>query len=253
MSTQYVCELYYETAKIDWRQLMKMSVANLGFLPNVMTMYLEDSMLEEIAYNENILFSLPLSSDIPEIIVRHRLYNELSDNPWFKFGPSEGNFVSLRWSNNNLNFLISESISKFLTLEGFTAGYAFNYNDAWEQNAKASERDIVDFALFPGQFKYTCGMQFMAAPLMWFGKPFFQIVNKETLLNFTGADDDSSESRDVVCIELFDLYDNPAYDQNRERQRHFSSFVGLDDAVTHFEEKNFVDAAEALKFFLSKE
>lgn len=251
MSTNYICELYYGNEKLNWQELMRISLDNLGFVPGIMTIYQADRMLEEVDFNESLLLSLESQKDIPEVTLRAHSYDETQDNPWFRIGSSDGKFVSLKWSNTNLDFLLKAYILGFLKLKGFTAGYAFENNDVWEQNAKASEQGRSNFTLFPGQFIYTCGMQFMAAPLMWFGTAFFELVSKQELLKFPGAYV-NDVSNDIVCIRLFDLYDDPCKDKNRDRQKQFWSFFELEKIISQYEEKNSVDASESLRSFLAK-
>lgn len=253
MNTQYTCELYFDKEKINWQELIKVSIQSLGFIPNIMSIYVTmDKMYENIAYDQAFLFSFFSGKEEPGITIRHHIYDEDQVNPWFKFGATEGRFVSLKWSNINLDFLLSENILRFLNTDGFTAGYAFDNDDVWEQSKAAKEKGEWDYNIYPGQFKYVCGMQFMAAPLMWFGKYFFDIISKEKLLKFNKAYKKEKSTTDLIEVSLFDLYDSPEKYPNRIHQKNFWSFFELDIIISKFEKDNSIDAVQSLKDFLTK-
>ena len=108
MGTQYICELYFDKGKSNWQELLRISLHNLGFIPNVMSIYITlNKMYEEVPYDEDFLLSITFEKDAPGIIIRNHTYDEEGENPWFRFGDSEDKFVSLRWSNTNLDFLLS--------------------------------------------------------------------------------------------------------------------------------------------------
>jgi hypothetical protein len=253
MSVQYICELYFDKHKSDWQELMKLSLHSLGFIPNVMSIYVTmDKMFEEIPYDENFLFSVLSKEDEPGITIRHHIYDEDSENPWFRLGDTEGKFVSLKWSNTNLDFLLSENIEQFFKMDGFTVGYAFDNKDIREQSREATEKGGGDYTIYPGQYKYVCGMQFMAAPLMWFGKPFFEIISKDKLLKFNKAHIKGQMMHDLIEVELFNIYDSPEKTENRINQKSFWSFFDLGKIISKFEEDNAIDAVKSLKDFLAK-
>jgi hypothetical protein len=252
MSVQYICELYFDKHKSNWQELLRFSLQNLGFIPNVMSIYVTmDKMFEETPYDEDFLFSVLSEEDEPGISIRHHIYDENSENPWFRFG-TEGKFVSLKWSNTNLDFLLSENIKQFLKMDGFTAGYAFDNKDIREQSREAKEKGEFDYTIYPGQYKYVCGMQFMAAPLMWFGKNFFEIISKDKLLKFNKAHINEKLVPDLVEVKLFDIYESPEKTENRINQKNFWSFFNLGKIISKFEEDNSIDAVQSLKDFLAK-
>lgn len=254
MSGQYICELYFDRDESNWQALLRAALKDLGFIPNIMSIYMSlDEMYEEVPYNEEFLLSISFGKNVvPGISIRNHIYDEEGDNPWFRFGDTEGKFTSLKWSNTNLEFLLSEKIEYFLKMDGFTAGYAFDNKDVSEQSRKAKEKKESNYTLYPGQDKYVCGMQFMAAPLMWFGKPFFEIINKDKLLEFNKARINEKLLPDIVEVELFNIYESPEKMENRISQKNFWSFFDLGKVISKFEEDNSIDAVQSLKDFLAK-
>lgn len=249
MNIQYVCELYFDKKKSNQQELMKLALQNLGFKPNIMSIYITmDEMYEEVSYNEDLLFSILFKEDDSGITIIQHLYDENTTNPWFRLSKIEGDFFSLKWSNKNLDFLLTEIITSFLKMDGFAAGYVFDNKDVWEQNKEAKENQNLSKD-YPGQFKYVCGMQFMAAPLMWFGKSFFEIISKDELLKFSKA---QKLNTDLVEVKLFNIYESPKKIENRQTQKSFWTFFELDKVVNKFEEENSIDAVQALNDFLSK-
>lgn len=255
MNIQYVCELYFEKGKSNQKELMELVLHShsLGFTPNVMSIYVTlDEMYEEVSYAEDFLFSLLSREKDSGVTISQQDYDENIVNSWFKLSRIEGNFFSLRWSNENLNFLIQKNIADFLKMDGFAAGYIFDNKDVWEQSRIAKENKSSRSIDYPGQFKYVCGMQFMAAPLMWFGKPFFEIISKDMFLEFNDANIDEQLSPNIVEVKLFDVYDPPTKGANRDKQKQFWTFFDLDKVVLKYEKDNAIDAAQALADFLKK-
>jgi hypothetical protein len=250
MNTQYICELYFDKETSDQQELMKLALQSLGFIPTIMSIYVSmDEMYEEVSYSEDLLFSVLSKEDDSGITITQHIYDENTTNPWFRFGKEEGKFVSLKWSNENMDFLLAEKITHFLKINGFAAGYVFDNKDAWEQSREAKENSELSSVNYPGQFKYVCGMQFMAAPLMWFGEPFFEIISKDELLKFSKA---QKLNTDLVEVKLFNIYESPEKSENRIAQKNFWTFFELDKVVTKFEEENSIDAVQALNDFLAK-
>jgi hypothetical protein len=251
-NSQYICELYFDKNRNNWQHLIRMSITNLGFLPNVMTIYLNDRMFEDIPYNEEFLLSILSEEDIPGITIRNHIYDETVEDIWFKLVDTKWEFVSIKWSNTNLDFLLSGNLANILKIDGFVAGYVFENNDIWEQSAKAKENKESNYTVFPGQYKYVSGMKFMAAPLMWFGKSFFEIISKDKLLSFDMAYIDELKYSNLVKVKLFDIYDSPDKPENRLKQKEFWSFFDLDKVISKYEEDNQVDAEKSFKDFLTK-
>lgn len=254
MDNQYVCELYFEKNKCSQDELLTFVLRNFsfGFTPNLMSIYVDvDEMYEEVAYDEKFLLSaISKEKNLGIKVIKH-IYDENVSNPWFKLTKIEGEFFSLKWNNKNLDFLLHENIEKFFKKRGFTAAYVYDNKDAWEQTRIAKEKNNSNSINYPGQFKYVCGMQFMAAPLMWFGEPFFDIVSKDRLLKFENSYLDE-KLPNIIKVILFDLYDSPERNDNRQNQKQFWTFLDLEKVASKYEEENSLDAVQALNFFLRK-
>lgn len=252
MNIQYCCELYFENEKSSREKLLRLGLQNLGFSPKIMSIYVNaGEIYEEVSYDEDLLFSIISRENDCGIKITQDLYNENTISLWFRLSEIEGRFFSIKWSNINMDFLFFGKVGKFLEMDGFTAGYIFENKDAWEQtrDGQVKEYGSLNFNNYPGQFKYVCGMQFMAAPLMWFGSPFFKIISKRELLSFKQA---KELNTGVVQLNLFDIYDSPKIDENRRAQREFWCFFELDKVISKYDKENHIDAVQSLNNFLSK-
>ena len=244
MNSNYLCTLYFDKSSVQLKDLLKTSQKMLGFSPELMTIYIStDKMFENISYDENFLLRI-LSENPLSIKLMNQSYNIESDNLWFRI-KTEGDFISASWSNKNLNFLLTNDIYQFFRLPGFVAGYAYNNDDVFYQtnDAKTALKDN-----YPGRSKFTCGMQFMAAPIMWFGDSFFKNISKSKLLEFKKT---SEIIPGILEIKLFDLYESPQNDENRSIQKYYWSFFDLESVIANFEKIYNSDPHQALRDFLS--
>lgn len=240
------CELYFNSAKSNVEELIKISLNTLGFTPTAMTIYINwDELYEDVVYDEIFLYSL-LSQNPISIEIRNQVHDELDENLWFRI-KNEDKFISLIWSNNNFDFLLTEKSFQLIKMKGFIAGYIYNNEDASNQTSEAKTSLTFDANKYPGQIKYVCGMQFMAAPLMWFGEPFFEIISKDELQKFKKA---RKLNADLIEIKLFDIYDLPQKTENRNSQKEFWISFELDKVVDKYQKENDVDAVQALNDFL---
>ena len=65
MKIQYICELYFDNEKSSQQELMKLAVQSLGFIPNIMSIYVNmDEMFEEAKNDPTIII---VKSSVPDL------------------------------------------------------------------------------------------------------------------------------------------------------------------------------------------
>jgi hypothetical protein len=152
-------------------------------------------------------------------------------------------------------------MTNFLSNPNFICGNCCDNGDRCEQSKKENEYFIntdpknpyeiekivekYDLSKHWGRSENTCGLEFMAAPLMWFGENFYRIIPKQKLLEFRFASLISIEEVELVHVKLFDIYDSPAKELNRAIQKEFWSFFNLEEVVAKYKKENeIVDSLE---------
>ena len=112
--------------------------------------------------------------------------------------------------------------------------------------------EILDTSEHWGRVEKTCGLQFMAAPLIWFGRSFDLIISFEKLTSFKFSTIVSINGNDVIQIRLFDIYDLPSIEKNRDKQKEFWKFFDLKNVIQKFQKNNEISAVESLEAFIKR-
>ena len=235
----------------------------LGFEPKYMTIFFDEfeKSLDDIVYNEEYLFKL-LRKRPGTITIKSQLYDEdtRETNHWFRFGlsidsPFGLDTCSLEWSNTSLNFLVeSDKFIIFLNSQNLIYAYCYDQYDCMNESNNRIDSfireypnrpyklakdhlddDVIDISEHWGRYVSTRGITFLAAPLMWFGEEYFKIIPKEALLKFKGASIINYPSFNLVHIKLFELYDDPAKTDNRQRQKDFWKTLDLQKKAEQYE------------------
>ena len=107
--------------------------------------------------------------------------------------------------------------------------------------------NIIDVSEHWGRSEKACGLEFMAAPLMWFGHSFFYIIPKVDLLSFKYEAITLSQFEDIVFIKLFDLYSLPSKDENRIKQKEFWLSLGLKEKINNYEKTHSIHLDQWVK------
>ena len=71
----------------------------------------------------------------------------------------------------------------------------------------------------------------MAAPLMWFGERFYKIIPKDRLVDFSYSSLTIISSIELISIKLFDIYDLPEKQENRQKQKEFWIYFNLNNVI----------------------
>lgn len=98
--------------------------------------------------------------------------------------------------------------------------------------SKTFNRKIIDIEYNPGHTHYANGIWFGSCYMMWFGRPYYQYIEKEKLKNFRNCYENVELDNEVIRIRLYEnLWD---YDKKASRkiQWDFRRSIGI-DAVAH--------------------
>lgn len=258
---RYICNLLYEYSESNFITIFKQALNTLGFEVKYMRVLFDEfeKPLDDIPFDKEQLLRI-VKRKPNNITLKQQLYDEKNreNNNWFKFGlnvesPFGLNTCSLEWSNTCLDFLLKEkAIETFLEIPNLIYCFCYNQYDCLNQTDERIQTfiknypgqqcqvvknqtgdDVVDVSEHWGRYISTRGITFMAAPLMWFGKEYFKIIPKESLLKFTGAH--AIDDGDIIYVKLFDLYAAPTNHKNRERQKDFWQAFNLQKKAEQYE------------------
>lgn len=241
--------------------VLKESLNVFGFTPNVM--YVDSEELSaDVTYSEDMLISL-LNKDFSKIHILNKEYDESEDYYWFRItNHKDYNILQLEWQNINIDFLLnSHSLTMFLSNPNFICGNCCDNGDRFEQSKEEHEYFIntdpknpyeiekivekYDLSTHWGRSVKTCGLEFMAAPLMWFGEHFYRIIPKQKLLEFSFSSLMNIDDVELVNVKLFDIYDSPSKEHNRKKQKEFWEFFNLENVIAKYKKENeIVDSLE---------
>lgn len=264
----YSCILHFTFSPENTEQLLNNAIKSLGFPPSIMYIKIDnENTLEDVPFDEHLLFSL-LSKEPTTIQLMNREYDDNESYYWFKLRiDKEYNIIRAEWLNSSLDFLLSSSsINHFLQSANFLSGNCCDNGDRHEQSRGMIEYFInknvknpndvekieekIDVSKHWGRSVKTCGLEFMAAPLMWFGEKFYTVIPKDKLIQFKYSKYTSVEGTEIVTINLFNLYESPAEPENRSKQEEFWKFFKLESVISDYESKNEIDPIQALNSIL---
>jgi len=221
-------------------RLWKWAIENINFTPRYMSIYIsEDFFLDEIDYNYLDMMNYLMSEDVGSIHILNSL--DTDDNfAWLKLKTSAiFNFCEISWYDGKFDFLIkNESFKEFICIPEFINGACYDSHDVFSQsnnNLNYQERNnpqikwkvikdpmgfaVADISQNWGREISFYNLNFLVAPLMWFGKLFFQIVRKDILLASGYVYTISFNEIEVLNLVLFDLYNQDIDSLRKEQKR----------------------------------
>jgi len=250
--------MFYSFELHELKSLLKEAFKVLGFTPNIMTIYADlDQIIEDKPFNETLFFSF-LDKNPTKLQVTNKIYDENGD--YFRFSLTinkDYNISLLNWSNCNLDFLIKkEYFNFFLGSSFFICGYCYDINDSFFQTTEDVDyfkfnlptqpyktrknylgEPVIDVSKHWGRIERVCGLEFLAAPLMWFGLEYFKIISKEELLKFRFSSEINLLNNNIIQIKLFDIYDSPMIPENRNKQKEFWDFFKFEKKLNIYKER----------------
>lgn len=159
--------------------------------------------------------------------------------------------------DRELYFPSNSEIEVIINHQGFTAGYLYDedyevvQSTAYSNNyshrnypvhilnsVKETPYHINEFnekqydvKNNPGKMDLIGHCWLMAAYKMWFGKPFFEIVPKAKILNFTDAHEIKELEDGKVFVQLFEKIEESANDVNMEKQRKWRKWLEFEKLI----------------------
>lgn len=114
--------------------------------------------------------------------------------------------------------------------------FAYNQFDAERRTGKTN---YFKYLLNPqsrwGKKVMVGNMPFIAAPIMFFGKAYFDTIPKEDLIKVPNSQEIRINEQEVISIKLFDLYENP--NLNRDFQKKYWKITSLSQRINKYKEK----------------
>lgn len=272
---EYSCDLYFDMVDMaNINELLHIALDNIGFNPCYMSIYYGfNGMVEEVKFDKDLIFS-KVNEELQAIKIINKIYDENSAD-CFVFNlriDQTYKTVCLTWTNSDMDFLMEGVLDNFLRFKNFKFCDCSDLRDPSRQSqsnidlfkmyypnvsfkTKKGEfgDKIVDTSDHWGKLIAELGVIFIAAPMMWFGEGYFDIISRKELTSFKY----SSKYKDfdhIVFINLFDLYDNPEKPENRAKQKEFWKYFNLEkriDNIVKEKNKNF-NPEEALQDLIKK-
>ena len=125
--------------------------------------------------------------------------------------------------------------------------FAYNQFDAEQRIEKTNYlKFLLNLQSRWGKRVMVKSIPFIAAPVMFFGKAYFNIIPKEILLKVPNSQEIRINEQNIVTIKLFGLYENPNY--NRNFQKRYWKITSLSHRIKKYQEKvSSVDAITQYK------
>lgn len=242
----------------------------LGFTPSQMNINFDTGKsLLDIKYDGSKLLKNISNNCVTAFTLKNQNNSteDRTDLKWFRFQADYlyVKVLSTEWNNIDVYSLIeNDEFMKLISLPSFICGFAYDSDDAFMQSntilnlyepkspsdtPKTKKNDlnqiVVDTSENWGRIERTLGIDFMAAPLMWFGSPFFDLIDREKLLKFPYSV--VLKSLDLVFVKLYEVTDSPQMDKNRACQERFWRFFDLVNVIENYKQKIKIDPEEWLK------
>lgn len=261
---KFSCSILYKFNGDEFSGLFENALNALGFEPIYMDIIFDEfsSSLDDIQYDSDYLRRL-LKKNPSTVMLKNKMYDAdtgTTDYYWFRLKlildtPYKEQFCSFEWSNTSLDFILNDNfLNQFLDYKNLIYCYCYDQYDCMNQSNTSvinphfetswepgeTSRDLIlndtnDISQHWGRYIKSLEFTFMAAPLMWFGEEYFKIISKEALLKFKDASIINYPSFSLVHIKLFELYDDPAKTDNRQKQKDFWETFGLIKKAKQYE------------------
>jgi hypothetical protein len=265
---KFICSLFFEgIEKSKISQIIAFQLRLLGFIPK----YLKAGE-KEISYDLNALIEWIEMGERSIRIMSESSINS-STNYWTLFEFDENyKVLSLYWCNNNMDFLVDkEDFIKLLSSGKFLYRVCYDMSDAFNESCTNIEyvknvigkkkisttKDqfgdlIVNISNNCGRKERVNGLEFIAAPIMWFGSRFNEFISWQDILQFSGSECVKTKGGEYVLLKLFELSDDPSLEKNRKRQCQFWEFFNFQKVIKNYAERTAIDLDAYMKDLIEK-
>lgn len=252
---RYTCVLYFKYKYSDISAVFTNAVLNPGFSPALIDVYINNESNPQfgVRYSEDALTKF-LESKASFILIKSGEYVEggIDFSISLKIN-HDYDLCQITWNCNKLDFLFEKnSIDTYIMHDNFFYGYCCNSNDMLKQSnddidlfeidypgesyktIKQKGRKVVDISENWGRSQMICGINFLAAPKMWFGIHFYKIIPKEKFILFPLAKLMEFNGTERIHVSLFDLNDSPSISSNRDKQKLFWHFFDFQKVIIDY-------------------
>lgn len=252
----YACELLVNIKKTQIIDLVKLAIDQLSFSPDRMDVFFNMFVRDKqgLRYDKTYLLeNLSIEDDL-EGITSLSLYPKKSSvanaRPFFR--ASLGHIQNsnqlrckLEWiANEKINqklHLENEPMSNLLSIASLIYCYYFDQSDVHDQTRQENSSDNW------GKRLRTGGFEFLAAPLMYFGRDCDPIIPIKSLEVYPEAQTIKIRGQKVIKISLFDIHEDASSKVNRKTQKLFWRTLNLVELVEDIESRNKTNAIEEYK------
>lgn len=266
---KYSAKFFFKHDLTELIRLTEKCLEIMDFPPKLMTIYgYEKNEAKDIPYERSILLK-SIKNRATSITIQNQEYDSsLSETlVWFRITIDQSYFFnwSFEWNNISLPFLNEHTLfDNLIKSPKFICGYYYDYIDVFWQSNKMliylsnQEREseslkttknqfgdiILDTSNNWGRSENAAGIDFMAAPLMWFGSGFFDVISFEKLGMFEKSE---KVGENIIFIKLFNIEEDPNSIENRLLQKKFWEYFSLVKQIEDYRNKNQIDLSQWLK------
>jgi hypothetical protein len=136
--------------------------------------------------------------------------------------------------NGIIGYAVSENDQKWQNttdIEEFIKANMSIENLKFTQHHIKKDRLIIDKESFPGHNHFIGYLWFGSAWKMWFGKKYYEYIEKEKLLKFNGCYEKKELKNSSLSITLYKNVLDYDLSENRQLQWGFRNIVGMDEVA----------------------
>lgn len=263
----YFCELIIKVSIQRLSDLLSGVIELLDFEPIKMHISYNEFKNPKfyIQYDKDYILNNLSKSEVDGGITSFSLYDQShtdeNTNPFFRFSLSDATLneelvkCNFKWiAYKKLDWLINdEFILKRLLQEDVELVYLItsNQHDVYAQTrAHESEKNsnFISKLLSKknwGRREIVNGIAFIAAPLMYFGKAYDEVISIKYLQAYEKARKININSKEIIKIEIYPLYSNPK--EYRNEQKDYWKMMNLSKKIEDYEKLKKRDFTEYLK------
>ena len=260
--SRYTCSILIQYEDDKLLSFVSDIIEVLGFTPLYYDIFYDDLKVNErlnLSFDRAKILELFTGSENIRLIKIKGSDDDFSDlNNWFRIilnrstKENIGETVLLEWSiNGNIDFLLeSNFFINIINNKSLFYCYCYNQTDAAKQsnthynkygeNPKGIKvvtdqfgNKIIDISKNWGKSITVHSLKFVAAPYIWFGLAFENILSLERFKKFEFTNKISDNG---VFIKLFNIYESP--EQHRKIQRKFWNFIEKNKIIETYEKDN---------------
>ncbi len=261
---KYSCEVKLLVELSFLRNFLREILHETQFIPYRMDVHyneFKDSTFQ-VSFEEEFLIknmALKEMGGITSFTVYDKYYQTENPTPFFRFRLNDVSisttvFCTLEWiSFDTLEWFINKEVFSRLLSSKVSLAYAYLYDqkDAFDQNKISTKRGFGLRSLVHesdwGKKVIVRGYTFMAAPICYFGKEFYDIIPEEVFLSLDYSQSVKINGHKLVEVRLFQLNERPQDSKNRKKQKEFWKKTKLQKAIDGYRVKTAVDFAQFLK------